>query len=60
MHLQDDLRLHFATQYVSHVRLRKSGSTYFFQCHAVLDQQRYPRIQISYVLLQHEILLRLT
>ena len=33
---------------------------YLFQRHAVLNKQRYPRVEVSYVLLQHEVLLRLT
>ena len=34
-------------------------ATYLFQCHAILDQQRYPRVEISYVFFENEILLRL-
>lgn len=33
--------------------------TYLLQGHAILDEQSYPRVQISYVLLKHEVLLRL-
>ena len=33
--------------------------TYLFKRHSILDQQRYPRIQISDIFLQGEILLRL-
>jgi hypothetical protein len=33
--------------------------TYLFQRHAVLDQQRYPRVEIAHVFFEDEVLLRL-
>ena len=32
---------------------------HLFQCHAILDKQGYPRVEISHILLKHEVLLRL-
>jgi hypothetical protein len=34
-------------------------STYFFQRHAVLNEQGYPRVKIPHVLFEDEVLLRL-
>lgn len=39
--------------------MSKRCKPYLFQCHSVLNQQRYPRIQVSYVFLEHEVLLGL-
>ena len=39
------------------VLLRGPFRAYLFQGHAILNKQGYPRVQISHVLLQHEVLL---
>jgi len=39
--------------------LRRKMRTHLFQCHAVLDKQRYPRVQIAHILLEDKVLLGL-
>ncbi len=36
------------------------AATHFFQCHAILDQERYPGIEIPHILFENEVFLRLT
>ena len=36
------------------------GLPHLFKGHAILDQEGNPRIEISYIFFQHEVLLRLT
>ena len=38
----------------------RTFSTYFFQCHAILNQKCYSRIKISDILFEYEVLFRLT
>jgi hypothetical protein len=44
---------------VSPVAYNSEYDAHLFQCHAVLNKQGYPRVEVSYVLLEDEVLLRL-
>lgn len=35
------------------------GETHLFQCHAVLNEQGYPRVEISHILFENKVLLGL-